>query len=140
MLICPCPALPWKTRICFCLSELELVVHNALSKCQSCRIFGWFTILFTIFKLSETFKYLSKTSSNKEYFGGLFCMLHSIDFVVYMTSKSCNRSISVLSFSAIDHPTIIAFSFAIKRLLIHKHFCSCVAKAKLALLDSLGSD
>lgn len=62
--------------------------------------------------------------------GDLLGRLHSREIVVYMTSKFCNGSVSVSSFSAIDHPTIIAFSFAIKRWLVCKHFWSCEAKAK----------
>lgn len=112
------------------ISSLELMVHNDLSKYQWCRIFGWFTILFTIFRLSETLNLWAKPHQTKDILGTCYVCCTAERFVVYMTSKSCNRSISVLSFSAIDHPTIIAFSFAIKRWLIHKHFGSRVAKAK----------
>lgn len=96
--------------------------------------------IFTIFKLSETLNIWAEPWQTKDILGTCYVCCTAERFVVYMTSKSCKWSISVLSFSAIDHPTIVAFSFAIKRWLIHEHFCSCVAKAKQAPLDATGSD
>lgn len=85
-----------------------------LSKYQRCNVFIWFTILFTIFKLSGALNIQEKPHQTKDILGTCYVCCTAERFVVPMISKFCNRSISVLPFSPIDHPMIIAFSLLLR--------------------------